>query len=377
MNDIAPQSIKYFKFFNVWTEHENFLGTIQRCWEELVVGNHMYILHQKIKKTCKMLSLWSRETYGNSYEKPKRLEAQMKVLEENSVMNNTKANRCELYRCRAEFTKYLKLQDAILRQKARAKWLEERDVNTFYFHSTIKDRRSRLSLKIIMNEQNQWLEGNDQIVERAMSFYQKLFSCESVSIKTETINYLPRCITDEDNEILNALPTLQEVKEYVFSLDPDSAPGPDRLSGLFYQAVWNIIASDVHKAVISFFSGDILPKNFTHTCLVLIPKTDFPQSFSDLRPISLCNVSSKIISKILNARLASILPRIISKNQTGFVKCRAISENILLPQEIISDINKPNIGGNMVIKLNMSKVCDRVSCSFLCLALRKMGFLEN
>ncbi|KAH0769685.1 hypothetical protein KY290_013666 [Solanum tuberosum] len=301
----------------------------------------------------------------------------MKVLEENNVMNNTKANRCELSRCRAEFTKYLKLQDTILRQKAGAKWLEEGDINTSYFHSTIKDRRRRLSIKKIMNEQNQWLEENDQIVEGAVSFYQNLFSCESVFIATETINYLPRCITDEDNEILSTLPTLQEVKEYVFSLDPDSAPRPDGLSGCFYQAAWNIISSDVHKVVISFFSGDILPKKIIHTCLVLIPKIDHPQSFSDLRPISLCNVSSKIVSKILNARLASILPRIISKNQTGFVKGRTILENIILAQEIISDINKPNRGGNMVIKLDMTKAYDRVSWSFMCLALRKMGFSEN
>ncbi|KAH0647498.1 hypothetical protein KY285_032746 [Solanum tuberosum] len=200
MNNIAPQCIKYFKFLNVCTEHESFLVSgLERLMET-------------------------------------SMRSQMKVLEENSVMNNTKTNRCELSRCRAEFTKYLKLQDAILRQKARAKWLEEGDANTSYFHSTIKDRRRRLSLKKIMNEQNQWLEGNDQIAEGAVSFYQNLFSRESVAIDTETINYFPRCITDKDNEMLSALPTLQEVKECVFSLDPDSAPRPDGLNGCFYQA---------------------------------------------------------------------------------------------------------------------------------------------
>ncbi|XP_015168636.1 uncharacterized protein [Solanum tuberosum] len=237
MNNIAPQCIKYFKFLNVCTEHESFLGTIQRCWEELVVGNPMYILHQKIKKLVKCL-VSGLESLVSGLERlmETSMRSQMKVLEENSVMNNTKTNRCELSRCRAEFTKYLKLQDAILRQKARAKWLEEGDANTSYFHSTIKDRRRRLSLKKIMNEQNQWLEGNDQIVEGAVSFYQNLFSHESVAIDTETINYLPRCITDKDNEMLSALPTLQEVKECVFSLDPDSAPRPDGLNGCFYQA---------------------------------------------------------------------------------------------------------------------------------------------
>ncbi|KAK6791698.1 hypothetical protein RDI58_010779 [Solanum bulbocastanum] len=99
------------------------------------------------QKPCKMLGLWSRETYGDIYEDTKRREAQMKVPEENSVMNNTKVNICELSRCRVEFTKYSKLQDAILKQKARAKWLEEGDANTSYFHSTIKDRRRRTLFK--------------------------------------------------------------------------------------------------------------------------------------------------------------------------------------------------------------------------------------
>lgn len=177
--------------------------------------------------------------------------------------------------------------------------------------------------------------------------------------------------------MLCTLPTLKELKDCIFSLDPDSAPGPNGLSGYFYQSTWSIIRSDLHKAVTAFFSGDILPKFYTHTCLVLIPKIDHPQSFSDLRPISLCNVFSKITAKLLNNRLAFILPRIISKNQSGFVKGRAIIENILLAQEIIKDIGKPNRGGNVVMKLDMTKAYDRVSWTYLCLVLRQLGFSEH
>lgn len=92
-------------------------------------------------------------------------------------------------------------------------------------------------------------------------------------------------------------------KDTVFSMDTDSAPGPDGLTACFYQKPWQIIARDLHKAIISFFEGDNLPKSFTHIFLVLIPKIEHPQKFSDLSPISLCNVSCKIISKLLNAAL--------------------------------------------------------------------------
>lgn len=126
-----------------------------------------------------------------------------------------------------------------------------------------------------------------------------------------------------------------------------------------------------------FFYGRTLTKFFSHTCLVLIPKVESPTTFFQLRPISLSNFSSKVISKIVSNRLTNLLPKIISKNQTGFIKGRLITENILLTQEIIQNIKSKNKGGNVVIKLDMVKAYDKVSSQFLTFVLRKMGFTKN
>lgn len=64
---------------------------------------------------------------------------------------------------------------------------------------------------------------------------------------------------------------------------------------------------------------------------------------------------------MITLRLAPILPNLISPNQSGFVKRRNISKTIILAQEIIHNIKKPNEGGNVVIKLDMAKAYDRVS----------------
>ncbi|KAK6782001.1 hypothetical protein RDI58_019797 [Solanum bulbocastanum] len=79
----------------------------------------------------------------------------------------------------------------------------------------------------------------------------------------------------------------------------------------------------------------MLPKYFSHACLILLPKVNQPNKLSEFRPISLSNFTSKIISKLLCLRLAPIIPSLISPNQSGFVKGRSISENIMLEQEII------------------------------------------
>uniref|UniRef100_A0A0V0HTI1 Putative ovule protein n=1 Tax=Solanum chacoense TaxID=4108 RepID=A0A0V0HTI1_SOLCH len=81
-----------------------------------------------------------------------------------------------------------------------------------------------------------------------------------------SLNILHRCITKEDNDMFCTLPTLKELLDCVFSLDLDSAPRLDGLSGYFYQNTYSIIASDLHKAVTAFFTGDILPKN----CILIL-----------------------------------------------------------------------------------------------------------
>lgn len=84
-------------------------------------------------------------------------------------------------------------------------------------------------------------------------------------------------------------------------------------------------------------------------------------NFGDLRPLSLSTLSNKIISRVVQGRIAETLPQVISSNKIEFVKGRSIIENVLLAQEIVRDINRRNKWHNVVVKLDMAKSYDRVS----------------
>lgn len=182
-------------------------------------------------------------------------------------------------------------------------------------------------------------------------------------------------ITEEQNGILQEIPE-EEVKRAVFGLNAESSGGPDGYTGKFFQSCWDIISKDLITMVRSFFCGHELPRYITCTNLVLIPKKKEITTFSDMRPISLSNITSKIFSRIIHNRLANLLPTLISPQQSGFIKGRSIVENILLVQEIVHDIRIRGKPANVVIKLDMKKAYDRVSWLFLTKILRKMGFGE-
>lgn len=81
-----------------------------------------------------------------------------------------------------------------------------------------------------------------------------------------------------------------EINEVVFGMSGDSAAGPDGFTGAFFESCWDIISEDLVMVVKTFFCGRKLPKFVTHTNLVIIPKKEFPSTFSDLRPISLSDL---------------------------------------------------------------------------------------
>ena len=127
------------------------------------------------------------------------------------------------------------------------------------------------------------------------------------------------------------------------------------------------MGESVINAVLDYFNSGVMDPAINHTHIVLIPKIKSPEKMSDFRPISLCNVIYKIISKVLANKLKQILPNIITPTQSAFVPGRLITDNVLVAYETLHTMlsRKKGKKGSLALKLDISKAYDRVEWHFL------------
>ncbi|XP_060170505.1 uncharacterized protein LOC132601442 [Lycium barbarum] len=327
--DQTQTFIKTFKFLKFWTEHADFPYVVRQHWQG-DSADVFLAFKKKLKSVQSALSQWSKHTFGDIFKLLSIREEKVRIKEDLFEEFPTEGNRMILRRAQAELKKYMHYKEEFWRQKAGFDCFAEGDRNTRFFHNIVKGRRKRTQIKRIQNSDGIWIEGTNNLADEAISFYQKQFTQEPQQEEFSLLEHIQELVTEEDNIVICSIPSLEEVRQAVFELAGDSASGPDGLSGLFYQSCWDIVGVDVHKVVKAYFEGHTLPKSITHTNLVLLPKKNKVVTFSDMRLISLSNFINKIISRVLHDKIDHILPRLISANQSGFVKGRNIIENVLL-----------------------------------------------
>lgn len=136
-----------------------------------------------------------------------------------------------------------------------------------------------MCIMLVKNQERLWLDVESEIGQHAVSYFQELLFQEGEVIEDDDmasfVSVVSPSVSMAQNQKLLCLVTLEKVLSAVFSLDPDSAPGPDGYSGIFYRHCWDIISSDLLFAVQEFFARVPVHRIICSTLMVLLPKKQY------------------------------------------------------------------------------------------------------
>jgi exonuclease III len=365
------------KFEEKWALYPECEMIVQEVWAEVTVqGSPMYIVCEKIKRCRDRLFNWYKEISAKFHALIREKTQSLVILVEGNTLG---VNNSAIAATKAEINRLLLSEELHWRQRSRMTWLAAGDSNTKYFHNHAQQRRRTNHMMGILNDQNEWCTSDQQKEAVAVSYFEKLFASSNPTRINETLMAVEKTVTQDANDKLLSPFTADEVRVALFQMHPSKAPGPDGMSSFFFQKFWHVIGPSVSTAVLSILNSARMLRKINLTHISLIPKKKNPELMSDYRPISLCNVIYKIISKVLANRLKMVLPLIISDFQSAFVPGRLITDNVSVAFEIIHKLKGKRKGkrGEMALKLDMSKAYDRVEWDFLEAIMRKLGFADK
>jgi hypothetical protein len=182
-----------------------------------------------------------------------------------------------------------------------------------------------------LEENGQVFDTGPEILKHGTDFYKRLFGeepRENFRLDDEFWDDSEK-ISLEENQMLEAELTEEEIKRAIDNSYSEGAPVSDGFSFMFYHRFWSTNKDDLMAIVRGFERGEVNIARLNYAMIILIPKEDDAKPLKKFRSISLINCSFNFFAKALNTRLEAISNRLLAPNQTAFVKGRYILESVV------------------------------------------------
>ncbi|XP_059076532.1 uncharacterized protein LOC131875853 [Cryptomeria japonica] len=283
-----------FRFEMMWLSYPSLHNCVKDWWDVKIDGTTLFSVAKKLRIVKEKIIKWNKEMFGDIFMLKSAPQVDLNIIKDKiqkeGYVGDNFARESDIV---SKFHSIISREEIFRRQRLRSLWLNAGDRNTRFFHiTTLKHKVANIIDRIISNG----IKREDKISEDAVEFFDRLLKADSM-LDLEAYNSLakstPRVLSIDQNRMLAAIPSNEEIKKVVFSFDGNKAPSLDGLPMFFFQNFWDIVESDVSSDVKEFFGARSLLKELNATFIVLIPKKKGANSLDAFWPINLCNSFNK------------------------------------------------------------------------------------
>ena len=293
------------------------MDMIAREWNKEVSGkSNVDIWQNKIRHLRQFLRGWAKNVSGIYKDEQDRLlqfidaldrKAETCMLDEHERSSKNEAEQRVRVLLREEEMKWA------LRAKVRA--IVQGDNNTIFFH-LIANGKHRKKIITQLEQDEGTIIGHENLKVYISEYYRSLFGApeENMIYLDETnVQDIPQ-LNEQENEVLSARFTEQEVYDAIVQMKHNKAPGPDGFPAEFYKKCWHVIKGDLMAMFHDLFNGRLQLFHLNFGTITLLPKKVDAMRIQQFRPICLLNVSFKIFTKTATNRLTKIADSVDRKS---------------------------------------------------------------
>lgn len=285
---------RIFRYEIMWERLESLAEEVKVAWCSAPDREGLGGIAVALKHVQSALRVWSKENFGSVSTELNALRVRLEELK-----GSPATSRRDLREVTDRMDELLYKEEMMWLQRSGIAWLREGDKNTSYFHRQVVWRARKNRIKKLKGADGGWYENPGEMKELVADFFRNLYSQDPAVALDQLLQLVDMKVDAEMNDQPCREFSTQEISDALFQMGTLKAPGPDGFPARFFQRRWEILRDDVVRAVQRFFAEGVMPPGINDTAIVLIPKGNNPTELKDLRPIFLCNVIYKVISKCM------------------------------------------------------------------------------
>ncbi|KAL2899875.1 hypothetical protein RDABS01_024957 [Bienertia sinuspersici] len=217
---------KRFTFEALWLANGGCEGVVKEAWG----GNAGASISTKLDTCASELSLWAKKTFGDVKKRIKEKERELKEWQ-GRVPDGPMLERCK--EIVGELDDLQRLEETYWHARARANELRDGDKNTSYFHHKASQRRRRNFIKELEDSEGNVRKEEGAIGDIITSYFTNMFTSSNPSGFDEALVGIDNMVTEDMNASLVVEPTAEEIRDALFQMHPNKAPGVDGMHAIF------------------------------------------------------------------------------------------------------------------------------------------------
>ncbi|XP_061361012.1 uncharacterized protein LOC133304941 [Gastrolobium bilobum] len=291
---------KPFRFLAAWLTNTSFREVVENCWSkeaEWIPAKN---------KFHKEATSWHQDRFKEDQKKKFQIQRRLRGVDNQLNRGPNEA----------------------IERLHRELW------NSRFFHAATVSKNRRNKVTTLKKEDGVWVDDPEELKLMAINFFKNMYVEENQCISKLCIGNRFPVIDNDSWRKIGRCQKNDEEKSIIYKMHPYKASGVDGLHAIFIQSQWDSVGSSVMNLIREIFEDPKRVASINQTLICLIPKVENPEMISQFRPISLCNIVYKVITKVIASRLKNHISSLIMSNQCSFVKGRHASDNIIISQEI-------------------------------------------
>ncbi|XP_070050256.1 uncharacterized protein [Nicotiana tomentosiformis] len=237
-----------FRFFNHLAQHPDFLSLVNNQWN-------------CVQPVRGMEAIWKE--LAEIQHETRDPQKQVELAEEEKELKQ-------------QLEKWVLIEECILKQKSRVKWLQLGDANNAYFYACMKNRTAHNQIRKLNTIDGNIAQTEKEVEIEVVKFYQKLLGAATDILPTIQLDVLDEGhkLTRDQQLKLIELVSREEVYNAVEDIDDQKAPGCDGFNFHFFKKSWQVVGEEIIYAVMDFFHTGNMFKPINCTSVTLVPKGD-------------------------------------------------------------------------------------------------------